>query len=308
MPAEKRELVDYARNGHNLSFRQACLLFCLSSSVYYYQAKRKDDTEIITQLSSLSDDHTRWGFWMMFHRLRNLGYRWNHKRVYRVYTQMRLNLRNKRKKRLPARVKAPLLRPVYPNITWSLDFMHDTLMNGKSIRSLNIIDDFNREVLTIAVDSSLPSVRVIRELDKLIEWRGKPDKIRSDNGPEFISDKIALWCSAYQIEWEFTQPGKPTQNSLIERFNRTFRQDVLDNYMFESLSELRKYAGAWMWMYNNERPHSALGYLTPVQFLLKYGKLPAHNNQSQFPTFQQDINIIQKEREKRKILKQNVAK
>lgn len=308
MPAEKRELVDYARNGHGLSFRQACLLFCLSSSVYYYQAKRKDDTEIITQLSSLSDEHKRWGFWMMYHRLRNLGYRWNHKRVYRVYTQMRLNLRSKRKKRLPARVKAPLLRPVYPNITWSLDFMHDTLMNGKSIRSLNIIDDFNREVLTIAVDSSLPSGRVIRELDKLIEWRGKPDKIRSDNGPEFISDKIALWCSAYQIEWEFTQPGKPTQNSLIERFNRTFRQDVLDNYMFESLSELRRYARAWMWMYNNERPHSALGFLTPVQFLLKYGKLPTHNSQSQFPTFQQDINIMEKEREKRKSLKQNVAK
>lgn len=235
---------------------------------------------------------------MMYHRLRNLGNRWNHKRV---YTQMRLNLRNKRKKRLPARVKTPLLRPVYPNITWSLDFMHDTLMSGKSIRSLNIIDDFNREVLTIAVDSSLPSARVILELDRLIEWRGKPDKIHSDNGPEFISDKIALWCSAYQIEWEFTQPGKPTQNSLIERFNRTFRQDVLDNYMFESLSELRKYARAWMWMYNNERPHSALGYLTPIQFLLKYGKLPEHNHQSQFPTFQQYINIMKKKR------KRNVA-
>ncbi|MDL2251930.1 IS3 family transposase, partial [Odoribacter sp. OttesenSCG-928-J03] len=134
------------RDKHGVSFRQACILFSLSSSVYYYQAKRKDDSEIIAQLSALSEAHRRWGFWLMYHRLRKLGYRWNHKRVYRVYTQMRLNLRCKRKKRLPARNPSPLLRPLYPNVTWSLDFMHDTLDNGKNIRSLNVIDDFNREV------------------------------------------------------------------------------------------------------------------------------------------------------------------
>ena len=247
--------------------------------------------DIIEQLSLLSDLYKSWGFWMMYHRLRNLGHLWNHKKVYRVYTQMRLNLRCKRKKRLPTRVKAPLLCPIYPNVTWSLDFMHDTLSNGKSIRSLNIIDDFNREVLNITVDCSLTASRVIRELDKLIEWRGKPEKIRSDNGPEFISAMIHEWCLTNNIEWEYIQPGKPTQNSLIERFNRTFRQDLLDRYMFDNLSELRKYAHAWMWMYNNERPHSALGYLTPVEFLLKYGKLRTHNHLHQFPTFQQDIII-----------------
>lgn len=273
-----------------MSLRQACILFCISTSVFYYQAKRKDDSEIIEQLSAMADLHKRWGFWMMYHRLRKLDYMWNHKRVYRVYTQMRLNLRCKRKKRLPARVKAPLLRPVYPNVTWSLDFMHDTLSNGKTIRTLNVIDDFNREVLSIAVDTSLPSARVVRELKMLIDWRGKPEKIRSDNGPEFISATVEEWCAEQQIEWEYIQPGKPTQNSLIERFNRTFRQDVLDGYMFENLTEMRKYAQAWMWMYNNERPHSGLGYLTPVEFLLKYGKLPAHNGQPQYPTFQQDRN------------------
>jgi len=213
-----------------------------------------------------------------------MDYRWNHKRVYRVYTLMRLNLRNKRKRRLPARVKAPLLRPIGPNITWSLDFMHDTLANGKTIRTLNIMDDFNREALSITADTSLPASRVIRELNKLIEWRGKPEKIRSDNGPEFIAGAISEWCKASGIEWEHIQPGKPTQNSLIERFNRTFRQDVLNSYLFETLSQVHKYANAWLWMYNNERPHSSLGYLTPVEFLLKYGKLSA-----EFPTFQQDI-------------------
>ncbi|NOJ76747.1 DDE-type integrase/transposase/recombinase, partial [Empedobacter stercoris] len=111
------------------------------------------------------------------------------------------------KKRLPARIKEPLLRPIYPNVTWSMDFMHDSLENGKSLRSLNIIDDFNREILSICIDTSLPSAKVISELEKLIEWRGKPEKIRVDND---------------------IQPGKPTQNSLIERFNRTFRTDFLN--------------------------------------------------------------------------------
>ncbi|MFP5081393.1 integrase core domain-containing protein [Pedobacter sp. JCM 36344] len=115
-----------------------------------------------------------------------------------------------------------------------------------------MIDDFNREVLSITVDSSLPSQRVILELDKLVDWRGKPDTIRSDNGPEFISTAISEWCKTNSVSWNYIQPGKPTQNSLIERFNRTFRQDVLDCYMFDSLAELRKYAQAWAWMYNNE--------------------------------------------------------
>ena len=203
-----------------------------------------------------------------------------------IYSLMGLNLRNKRKKRLPARVKAPLLRPIDANVTWSLDFMHDTLVNGKTIRTLNVIDDFNREALSISVDTSLPAQRVIRELDRLVEWRGKPDKIRSDNGPELIAAVIAEWGKEKGVEWEYIQPGKPTQNSLIERFNRTFRQDVLGSFLFESLKQVRQYAHAWIWMYNNERPHSALGYLTPVEFLLKYGKLS-----NEFSTFQQDINI-----------------
>lgn len=266
------------------------MLFHISTSVYYYKAKRRDDTEVIEQLSQLAELHRTWGFWMMYHRLRKLKYMWNHKRVYRIYTLMRLNLRNKRKKRLPARAKAPLLRPIGPNITWSLDFMHDTLACGKTIRTLNIMDDFSREALSITVDTSLPARRVIRELEKLLEWRGRPEKIRSDNGPEFLSAVLNQWCQEKGIEWEYIQPGKPTQNSLIERFNRTFRQDVLDSYMFDSIPAVRKYAAAWAWMYHNIRPHSALGQLTPVEFLLKYGKLPSRNGSGQFPTLQQDNN------------------
>ncbi|WP_260291990.1 IS3 family transposase [Sphingobacterium sp. JUb56] len=283
-PVEKREIVGYALEYFGMSLRQACSSFNISTSVYRYVAKRKDDTEVIDQLSILAELHRTWGFWMMYHRLRKLQYMWNHKRVYRIYTAMRLNMRNKRKKRLPTRVKAPLLCPIGPNITWSLDFMQDTLACGKTIRTLNVIDDFSREALSITVDTSLPAQRVVRELDKLVEWRGKPEKIRSDNGPEFIAIVIQQWCEKNNVQWEFIQPGKPTQNSLIERFNRTFRQDVLDYFMFDNLSEVRKYANAWAWMYNNIRPHSSLGQLTPIEFLLKYGKL------SEFPTFQQDSN------------------
>lgn len=258
--------------------------------MYYYKPKRKNEDDIIIQeLSALADLHKTWGFWLMYHRLRKLNYLWNHKRVYRVYKMMRLNLRNKRKKRLPTRVKEPLLRPISPNITWSIDFMHDTLRCGKKVRSLNIIDDYNREVLGIAVDSSLPSGRVIRELNQLIEWRGKPERIRVDNGPEFIAQALKNWCEHNSIELSYIQPGKPTQNSLIERFNRTFRQEVLDCFMFSNMKELRIFAQAWMWIYNNERPHSSLGYLTPHEFLLKYGKLK-QSQPEEFPTFQQDKN------------------
>ena len=186
-----------------MSLRQAYILFCISTSVFYYQEKRKNDDEIIGQLSNHTELNRTWGFWMMYHRLGKLRYLWNHKWVYRVYTSMRLNLRNKRKRWLPARVKAPLLRPTYPNVTWSLDLMHDPLANGKTLRTLNIIDDFNREVLSITVGISLPSQRVIRQLGTLAEWRCRPDTIRSDHGPEFISEALLQGGKKSGVEWVF---------------------------------------------------------------------------------------------------------
>lgn len=195
MPAEKRELVDYARTQHKCSLRQACLLFSLSTSVYYYKAKRNPQDDLIEQeLQTLADRHRGWGFWMMFHYLRLNSYNWNHKRVYRVYTQMKLNLRRKYKQRIPSRIKQPLVQPLYPNMHWSMDFMSDSLFVGRPFRSFNVIDDYNREALNITLDTSLPSVRVIRELEQLIEWRGKPEQIRVDNGPEFIAAKMSAWC------------------------------------------------------------------------------------------------------------------
>jgi putative transposase len=148
-----------------------------------------------------------------------------------------------------------------------MDFMHDTLSNGVTFRALNIIDDFNREALTITMDTSLTSKRVIRELDQLIAWRGAPQKIRVDNGPEFIAEAMAEWAKSRGIEIKFIQKGKPYQNGYMERFNRSFREDVLDAYCFSRIRDAQAMAHAWMWIYNNQRPHSSLGYVPPTAFL-----------------------------------------
>lgn len=267
-----------------MGLRRACMLFRLSTSVYYYRAIRKPEDERIGQeLRSLAHTHTRWGFWMMFHRLRQNLHTWNHKRVYRVYTQMRLNLRRKYKQRLPARIKRPLLQPLHPNMSWSMDFMSDSLMHGRPFRSFNVIDEYNREALHITLDTSITSTRVIRELAELVLWRGRPEQIRVDNGPEFVAQALNGWCEANGINLVYIQKGKPSQNAYVERFNRTYREEVLDAYAFDSLRQAREITWAWMWMYNNERPHSALGFLPPCVFLSR------HSGQSDFPTLQRDI-------------------
>ena len=257
--------------------------------MFYYKDHPRDDKPIQDALSEMATLHNRWGFWMMFGRLRLLAYNDNHKRVHRIYTEMKLNLRRKHKKRLPARVLEPLAQPIRPNLFWSMDFMHDGLMGGKPFRSFNVVDEFNREALNITLDTSLPGPRIIRELDKVIEWRGKPKWIRCDNGPENVSQALQDWANGHGIVLVFIQKGKPHQNGYVERFNRTYREEVLDNYAFDSLAQARLITQAWIWMYNNERPHSSLGYMTPRGFLLKYGKSPnAQDPGFAFPTFQQD--------------------
>jgi len=169
------------------------------------------------------------------------------------------------------------------------------LINGRSFRSFNVIDDFNREALNITLDTSLTSQRVIRELERLIDWRGKPEKLRVDNGPEFIAHAMEKWAYDNNIELKFIQKGKPHQNGYIERFNRSYREEVLNAFAFDNLRQAQTLTHAWMWIYNNERPHSSLKYHTPTSFLLKYGKLQQpHHLSRKFPTFQQDNNIKNK--------------
>jgi putative transposase len=189
-------------------------------------------------------------------------------RLYRVYKALRLNMKRKAKRRLPARIKAPLVVPARPNEIWSADFMADALWSGRRFRTFNVLDDFNREALRIEVDTSLPAARVVRALDQLIEIRGRPQVLRSDNGPEFISEALARWARRHGVELRFIQPGKPMQNGYVERFNRTYREEVLNCYVFETLGEVRRMTVEWLTRYNEQRPHESLGNLSPRQYLM----------------------------------------
>lgn len=183
---------------------------------------------------------------------------------------MALHLTRKPKKRLPARSAQTLVVPAQANQTWSLDFMSDALSNGRTFRTLNVIDDFNREALWIEVDTSLPAERVVRVLEQLLDWRGKPANIRMDNGPELISQCLESWAQEKHIDLLYIQPGKPAQNAYIERFNRTYREEVLDAYLFDDLEEARHITDTWLEDYNTIRPHEALQGLPPRQFALHH--------------------------------------
>ncbi|MFP3790490.1 IS3 family transposase, partial [Legionella pneumophila serogroup 9] len=223
----------------------------------------------IVALQESSERYPAYGFSKLLKVLRRQGHRWNHKRVYRVYCELKLNMRRKGKKRLPNRSPAPLSVPASINQCWSMDFMCDALMCGRRFRTFNIVDDFNREVLAIEIDLSLPAQRVIRVLERVVAWRGFPAKLRMDNGPEFISSTLADWAEKHQVALEFIKPGKPTQNSFIERFNRTYRTEILDMYAFKNLQEVRELTENWIKEYNDERPHDSLNDLTPWEYLAK---------------------------------------
>jgi putative transposase len=263
-------LANYAIRERGLSERQACRMVNLNRCTYRYQAQKTDDHEIVQELRQLVERQPRWGCRKMTDYLRNQGHPWNHKRIRRVYCDLALNLHRKPKKRLAARTALALEVPVLSDQTWSLDFMSDSLSNGRAIRTLNILDDYNREALWIEVDTSLPAERVVCVLEDLLLWRTRPKHIRMDNGPELISQRLENWAKEKQIELLHIQPGKPAQNAYVERFNRTFREDVLDAYSFDSLEEVREITQHWLEEYNTNRPHEALQGLSPRQFALQH--------------------------------------
>lgn len=245
-------------------FGGVCKLLGLSQSVYRYVPSPKDDIEVIEHMNAWVTKKPSWGFCKVYKRMRKDGRVVNHKRLHRLYTTAGLSLRRPTKKRVPDRVKEPLCLPIGPNITWSMDFMADRLLNGNKLRTFNVIDDFGREALNITIDTSIRAQYVIRELDKLIEWRGKPERLRVDNGPEFIAHELELWAERNGIGLTFIEKGRPMQSGLVERFNRTYREEVLDAYLFEDLEQLRALTAQFM----------------------KYGAMPAAftGSRTHFPT------------------------
>jgi putative transposase len=263
--------VDYLCCEHGLSIARACASARFSRSTYYRPVLdwRERDAEVIDELNRVVKRRPRWGFWTCFDHLRFKGFEWNHKKVHRVYCNMGLNLKRRMKKRLPNRERIPLDVEGKPNASWSLDFMEDTLYSGRRFRTLNVLDEGVRECLAIEVDTSLPAERVIRVLNQLEEWRGLPEQLRLDNGPEFIAHRLIEWANEKEVRLAYIQPGKPTQNAFIERFNKTYREEVLNAHLFHSLDDVREITWWWMMDYNEERPHTATERIPPTVYRKK---------------------------------------
>jgi len=249
--------------------------------MWYYRSKR-DDGEVIAKLDELADRYPTRGQDQYYKQIRAEGLKWNHKRVRRVYRLMNLNKRRKRKKRrLPSRIKVPLQVPEQMNTIWSMDFMSDSLENGRRFRVLNVIDDHNRGALVVEPGFSLPAERVVEHLERAIELNGCPKAIRVDNGPEFLSAVFQDYCESNHITIKYIQPGRPMQNGYIERFNRTFREDVLDAWLFSGIREASEKFDEWKQRYNNEHLHGSLGNMSPNQYADRFsGASPRKTKQS----------------------------
>lgn len=264
-PSVRREVVKALQSrGH--AERRACVLVSLQRSTCRYVARRQDDPKLVARLRELAEERPRFGYRRLHALLRREGRRVNRKRVYRLYKAAGLAVRRRSRRKLRASRPAPVGVVTRPNERWSMDFVHDHLVDHRRLRTLNVVDAFTRECLAIEVDTSLPSARVISVLDRLVWLYGLPDSLRVDNGPEFISYALDAWADRHGVKLDFIQPGKPTQNAHVESFNGRFRDECLAQAHFPTLARARVEIELWRVDYNCERPHSALGYKTPKAF------------------------------------------
>ena len=248
-----------------LSERRACGLVGLGRSTCRYQTRRAEWPALRERLHALAAERRRFGYRRLYVRLRREGYRVNLKRVYRLYRDEGLAVRRRRRRRRVAR-GTPLARPTRINERWSLDFLLDTLEDGRRVRLLAVVDDFTRACLAIEVDTSIGGRRVVEVLQRLVETRGKPAVLITDNGPEFVGRALDAWAYAQGIRLHFIEPGKPNQNAYVESFNGRFRDECLNEPWFLSLAQTRQIVEAWRLDYNAVRPHSSLGNVSPTEF------------------------------------------
>jgi len=264
-PAARKAAVQQLQVEHGYSQRRACRLTQCNRSTARHSSTRCDDSALRERLKVLAQERQRWGYRLLGAALRREGHQVNHKRLYRLYKEEKLELRPKHKhrKRLKSAKRG---RPAATklNEVWTMDFMSDTLCDGRRFRTLNVIDVWSRQCLGIEVDTSLSSRRVVRVLDELVQRHGKPQLLQIDNGPEFRSQMLDLWAKRHGVELHFIDPGKPTQNGHIESFNGRFREECLSQEWFTSLQEVRQVVGTWRVEYNTQRPHSSLAYIPPA--------------------------------------------
>lgn len=269
-PQQRREAVDLVRSQTALSVRRACGLMGLSRSVLRYLPRANGTGELRERITALAIARRRFGYRRIHVLLRREGWRINHKRVYRLYTEAGLAVRKRTRKRIAPHGRQPLTLPDTPNQVWSMDFVADGLSNGRRLRCLTIVDDFTKESVGIEVDTSITGMRVARMLTVLKDRRGLPQVIRCDNGPEFAGKILDAWAYENGVALRFIEPGKPVQNAYIESFNGRFRDECLNEHWFSSLHEARVLIERWRRDYNEVRPHSALTYQTPAQFAAEH--------------------------------------
>ena len=254
------------REARGLSERRACRLAGMARSSCRYAVRRQEPAGLRDRLRELAQERRRFGYRRLTVLLRREGWAVNHKRVYRLYREEGLAVRRRKRKRIGAVERQPLAIPTRPNERWSMDFISDALSEGRKFRSLNIVDDFNRECLAAEVDTSLTGARVVRVMERLREQRGLPQVLVMDNGPEFAGQAVDVWAYNQGVKLHFIEPGKPVQNAFIESFNGKMRDECLNEHWFLSLGEARETIEAWRRDYNEVRPHSALGNRTPQEF------------------------------------------
>ena len=250
---------------HGLSQRRACELVGLDRSTMRYRYRRPEDTAIRERLRELAAERRRFGYRRLGWMLEREGCRMNHKKLYRIYREERLMVRRRRGRKRALGTRTPMTLPIRINQRWSLDFVSDTLSDGRRFRILCIVDDYSRECLAAIVDTSLGGVRVVRELERLVDELAMPEMVVSDNGTELTSGAVLRWATR-RVAWHYIEPGKPVQNAFVESFNSKLRDECLNEYVFTTLAEARTIIEAWRQDYNQLRPHSSLGALTPSEF------------------------------------------
>jgi putative transposase len=280
--AARRSAASFVRDELSFSQRRACGLMGISESSYRYRSSRQELPELRELLLQLAVERPRYGYRRLHLMVRREGFQVNHKRVYRIYRAEGLMVRRRRRKRL-VRPRVPMAMLEGANERWSMDFVSDQLADGRVFRTLNIVDDFTRECRAIEVDTSLAGLRVVRPLDQLVAEHGRPKLLLTDNGPEFTSRAAESWSYRNKVRLEFIQPGKPTQNAFVESFNGRFRDECLNEHWFESLAEAREVIEEWRQDYNQVRPHSSLGGLTPEEYASRLACLRAPSAPSSTP-------------------------
>jgi putative transposase len=268
-PAAKRDGVAHLMAVMGLSERRACSIVEADRKMIRYRSRRPPDTALRARLRDLANERKRFGYRRLFILLRQDGEASGINRIYRLYKEEGLTVRKRRARRRAIGTRAPIVVAAQANARWSLDFVHDQLANGRRFRILNIVDDVTRECLAAIPDTSISGRRVARELTAVIERRGKPGMIVSDNGTEFTSNAMFAWARENRIAWHFIAPGKPMQNGFCESFNGRMRDELLNESLFFGLNHARIRIAHWVADYNHRRPHSALGYLTPAVYAAK---------------------------------------